>query len=231
MCELKINLDTFIDKIYGINVFDDNFLMQDNFYFSTEHIEVEEKEIDKVIEHFNLEKDKREYIEDIISIVKSRRYKETYIDDYWENLKKEIEDNILKSMWKIIETMELENMEHEKNFKDPDLSIYVDFKEKSLKFYGDIELLEDIIISCVNGHGMFRYESIEDFRRVYEGYSLEERINGHIHWLKYFTDIWGINVFNIDLNNISRYSYGNPNDYTMEDIKEEIMMFDSELLE
>jgi len=228
MEKLQLSLDKFLNKVYDMDI--DSHMDRTNFTFDFVEIDVTDKELDEFRKELDDDYDLDNInLRDILQQVKQRTYRMNFIDSYYEKFKERLRDNIQYSFEEIVKILGGENLEHELDFRNAKLIPTISFSERTITFEGDIDLLEDIVVSCINGYGMFYYDSIEEFRYVCGDESQKERIESHLHWLGYFKDIWGVNVFDsgLDLSDIARYLCVTADDYNMQDVRQEIEFMES----
>lgn len=218
---LKFKLRDFIKDVYKIDI--DSLLDYDNFYF--ENFSPDSYDKDRFEEllplcNINIGEDE-DMKENLLSEVVNRRYESSYIDDYSKQLISDISDKIINDFDHIKEVMEYEISEANIN-SDATLKIKLDWYNDTITFTGKLTLLDVFVVNCINGCGFFRY-SLDDFKR--EG-SIHDRIEGHLHWLHKFEEIYGTiyNIFTYDTSSLSRYYNFGDTYFSTEDIIEAYAM-------
>lgn len=203
MKTLKFKLREFIKEVYKIDV--EELTSYDNFSF--EHFSPDDYDRERFntilsTSDLNVEEDIRE---DLLSAVVNRKYEDTYINEYAETLISTLSDKIVDDFKNLSDVMEYELTEANTHGK---IDIKLDWYNDEIIFSGKISMLDVFIVNCINGHGMFHF-SMKDFKE--EG-KIQDRIEGHLHWLNKFEEIYGTiyNIFKYDTSCLSRYyTFGN----------------------
>jgi len=144
-------------------------------------------------------------------------YEQVYLNDsiYSDALKQAIEDGLSES------EAETKAAQAEQNYNDElykawqhaveatveswlsavsgdKLNITFDWPQDTLTIEEtESEALGRAIIDCVNGHGMFRFDNLEE-AMASGPYSYEEFCTSHFHWLKHYDSIYGDNSMNYE---------------------------------
>lgn len=168
--------------------------------------------IEEKIAENNLDRTKYD-IEELVSLALETQFINTYTDEYYSEWRSLVEGSIKEDFIHLQELLydeaeELGGCPENKSYQVVD----VDWENNKLIVEGDIDLLLLHNIACINGYGMFEYESFDEMLRVN---SCEKTldgvidcINSHIHWFKYVEPIYG-SVYDIflkpDIDEIDRY--------------------------
>jgi len=219
---MKFNLSNFLFEVYNIDL--EQVTAFENFYFE----EVSGKDIyefDSYIEKFiktNPEYKDLNYI-DFVNAANTR-YENSYISDYYSLFIEELEKKVRKDIVNIckfyIDTQDELNIKEiiEVNKFDV-MNNIISFKGKN-----EVDDFASIIINCINGYGTFHYDNLEDFYYVNSVKTMSDKIDtveGHLHWLKYFEEIYGTmyNIFKKDFSDLDRNNSLGDYDFTIDDLE------------
>ena len=211
MRAISLNLRSFIKEVYGFDY--EEILSGDYFNFDTSWVTAEKDEVKKAKElimgYTGLSERIKESAEDTdllkvaVESVKAQNYESTYIDEYFEGFKSQIEEKIIKD----IENIQKMLAEDIVSFNvSGQFTCKLDWYEDKIIFSGKIKALEAVIVEVINNYGMFQYSSIEEFKYCNEG-NIKKRIENHIAWLKETENIYGTiyNLFKFDTKFIDYY--------------------------
>lgn len=205
-----INLTDLIEKVYEIDLKE----YEDESKFSFDYAKSKEiYNFDRYCENFKKENPKYKDVGiEVLEEAANIRYRTSYVDAYYKEILEELTSKITKDIKEL-------NKFYQEDTGD---SIYtkgkievkeIDFSSNDLEITGENEIdkLATIIIDCINGYGMFYYESLEEFYEAYNAVTKNtkiEAVKSHLHWLRYFEDIYGTvhDIFKIDLSNIDDYN-------------------------
>jgi hypothetical protein len=207
MVKLEYEFNEFCKEIYGTDP--EKFLDYSEYYFDCySWIEIEEAEIKKAFGIKTVTDDLMDLIEDVALMAKSELYEQAFMSEVYEKAVKMLTDKIHEDFEDYHELI-IPAFTHDKVKTDhlPLLDIDIDLNNNKLIIEGHEDLLDEMILCAVNGHGMFHWDNIYQFRRAYGGDAPEERIKGHMHWLKHIPDIYGTRHFKLSFEGIDRYLY------------------------
>lgn len=206
MSKITLKLSELIEDVYGIKL--DEVCDGDNFYFNFDFIEVEEEDREKarviINNHDKNLNVSEEELDNAIRNSKIVAFEESYINEYYEVYTEQLEEKIIEDFNNIQDFMtdELEENNIEGSFK-----VELSWKDDTIDFIGNSDVLEVIIIGMINGYGSFYYEDLKDFKSSNYEDDTQRRIEGHIYWLKYTEDIYGTiyNFFKFDSKYVDYY--------------------------
>lgn len=224
--EYKFSFSDFVYQVYDIVL--EEYYDYEQYNFWPEDIDVYVDDVDDAVKHFELEDTLpvRNKVEDALTNVKRETYIRTFIDDYSEAVIDELIDDIHKSLH-FMEDMLIVDMEEVGVVQDFEpMKIDIKPEEDLITIECDRDLMEALMLVCINGYGMFVFDSLEQFRNSYEGYSAQKIADGHLYAFSYFPSIYGVHAFKPNIEYIERYKMlGDPDDYTMEDVRDGLLEF------
>ena len=101
MEKVILDLKKLVSTLYDIDLNEHKgFGIYHPEYLPSPPIDVNDKEVKAIIEHFNLDNCKiiKHHLEDILKQVKLNAYQITYVKDYYEELIKELSRDIIESL-------------------------------------------------------------------------------------------------------------------------------------
>lgn len=223
-----IKSSEFIKQVYEVDV--DSYLEEDEYNFS--FISANDiYDFDKYCDKFKREHPKYNDVDKEVFVEAANiRYRNSYTEEYYKDVLNTLEDKI-KEDFKELNTF------FDKEYGDIDvdgnISVKrVDFDKDEIEFTGSnvVDKMTSIVLNCINGYGMFEYPSLEEFYYANDAKDDNTKIDAivsHIHWLKYFEDIYGTvyNIFRIDLSKIDYYGTMGDFDFTVDDLEYAIDCF------
>jgi len=215
---LKLNLTEFLLQAYKINI--EELFDPSNFYIDDiSWIIAYDDEVERIREQYNLTKKDDKLIAEAIKRAKYWAYERTYFNEYVQEAKEIIGKKIHYDFKHLNNFFDGASGEF---FVDGEVLVKkIDWKNDEIVFEGKLSKLETYVVNACNGYGIFRYDSMDEFRHVHVGYTLKERIESHMHWLKYMEDIYGTihYFFQIDLDSIDPYGTLGNTDFNKDEIE------------
>ena len=229
--EIKVNLNEFLENVYSIDVdtrfdyeefnFDGGNQLQTSNYDELFN-EIKEKygemlEDDCITCNECRNRELKHTINDIIDSCTLEYYENTYISEYTQEFKRQLNDKIetdFKNLRKFDETYKIEVLE-------------ISFDKNIIVFQlENIDIFANFEIECINGYGNFEYKDLQEFYELNIAKSQDAKIKciiGHLHHLAKFEDIFAtifnmfqfdegfvdyygtLGSYEIDINNIDEY--------------------------
>lgn len=238
MVELKkcitINLKDFLKEVYNFDI--DKYADYDNFCFESSFItdnDIDQKILkDMQVKYPAITLDK---IKDSIKLAMFYNYENSYIEEYTEKLQNIISDKITYDfnhlsdfLFDELTDLKLnEDLLNELKSNNFEIKTDINFTDNTLKIYCDIDILSGLAITCINGYGMFGYNSIQEFYDSQPCNNKKEKVNyviNHLNWLSELENIYGstyyfFTITDNDIENIDKYNCLGSLDCSIENIK------------
>ena len=195
-----LHSDVSMKELFGDSFFYDYFDFYDVTYDAPN-----EKEITRVKTVCGVTNP--EEIEAIWEQAVSTHYERSYLDEYHDEMLKEIEKGVKQSFENLTEFFrdELEDAGLSVETLTP-FKVQLNWEDDQLTIEGDLTALEVILNEVMRGVGWMYYDSLEDFIAC-NGEDQIKRITSHLHYLKSIEPVYGSSYNFFTVNGLSELDY------------------------